>query len=319
MTHSSSLSSQSSAGEGSPAPPAKFTLGSILIGPNGMRAGWRLVIYLLLVAALASGLQFGVRHIAPLRAWLAAQSGNVLTAGPSAVGEILVFLVVLIPAVIMSKIERRPFDEYGLPVKEAFGKHFWLGLPYGFAMVTLLMASIAAFHGFSVTGIGASGPVALKYGILYAIGFLFTGFFEEFGFRGYIQYTLGSGIGFWPSALILSFLFGAGHMSNPGEAKIGALMAGSFGLLALFALRRTGSLWFAVGMHAGFDWTETFFYGVPDSGMLAQGHLLNSTFHGRNWVTGGTVGPEGSFLVFAILILSAVGIHFMFPAKNQPA
>ena len=96
-------------------------------------------------------------------------------------------------------------------------------------------------------------------------------------------------------------------------------MAGSFGLLALYSLQRTGSLWFAVGMHAGFDWTETYFYGVPDSGMLAQGHLLNSSFHGPDWLTGGTVGPEGSYLVFLLLILSAIGIDFMFPAKHTEA
>jgi len=31
------------------------------------------------------------------------------------------------------------------------------------------------------------------------------------------------------------------------------------------------------------------------------------------------VGPEGSYLVFGALILSAVAIHFMFPAKEQAA
>jgi hypothetical protein len=52
---------------------------------------------------------------------------------------------------------------------------------------------------------------------------------------------------------------------------------------------------------------------------LAQGHLLNSSFHGPNWLTGGTVGPEGSYLVFGVLVISAVAIHFMFPAKEQAA
>lgn len=318
-TNSSPLMPPSPAGETAPEERPAFTIRSIFLGPNGTRAGWRIAIYLVLVAALLGGLQFTIRHIQPLRDWLSAQPDAVLTAGPSAVGEILTFLTVLIPAVIMSKIEKRPFGVYGLPLKESFGARFWLGLPYGFAMVTLLVGSIAALHGFTITGIGASGAVALKYGILYAIGFLFTGFFEEFGFRGYLQYTLASGIGFWPAALILSILFGAGHLSNPGEAKIGAFMAGSFGLLALFSLWRTGSLWFAVGMHAGFDWTETFFYGVPDSGLLAQGHLLNSSFHGPDWLTGGTVGPEGSYLVFGVLLLAAVGIHFMFPAREHVA
>jgi len=318
-SNSNPLGPESPAGETAPAAPGSFTFGSLFEGPNGIRAGWRLAIYLLLVATLLTGMQLGLRHITPIRNWLSSQPVGVLTAGPESFIEVLSFLVVLIPALIMSKIEKRPFGDYGLPVSEAFGARFWVGVPYGFAMVTLLMAGIAAFHGFSISGVGASGAVALKYGFLYGIGFLFTGFFEEFGFRGYMQYTLGSGIGFWPSAVILSIFFGAVHLGNPGEAKLGAFMAGSFGLLALFSLRRTGNLWFAVGMHAAFDWTETYFYGVPDSGMLAQGHLLNSSFHGPDWLTGGSVGPEGSYLVFGILILAAVGIHFMFPAQHKAA
>jgi len=50
--------------------------------------------------------------------------------------------------------------------------------------------------------------------------------------------------------------------------------------------------------------------------MMANGHLMNSSFHGPNWLTGGTVGPEGSLLVFPVLLLWAVIIHFMFPARR---
>jgi uncharacterized protein len=294
-------------------------LHTVFMGPNGLRAGWRLAIYLLLVFACSRGATFAIRHIAPIRDWLRAQPSTVIAAAPLVFSEFVSVLVVLIPALIMMNIEKRPFGEYGLPPSQAFGKRFWQGVPFGFVMMTLLILFVGAFHGYSYEGIGATGAVAIRFAFLYGIGFLLVAFFEEFGFRGYIQSTLASGIGFWPSALILSILFGAVHLGNPGEAKIGAFMAGSFGLLALFSLRRTGNLWFAVGIHAAFDWTETFFYGVPDSGMLAEGHLLKSSFHGPAWLTGGTVGPEGSYLVFLVLVLSAVAIHFMFPAKQQAA
>jgi membrane protease YdiL (CAAX protease family) len=289
----------------------------IFLGPREIRSGWRLLIYLVLVAALVRGFGFVNIHVAPIREWLSAQPTDVITATPQIYGECIFVLSVFIPALIMAKIEKRRFAEYGLPAAEAFGKRFWQGVPFGFAMMSLLVAGIAVFRGYSMEGVGASGGEAVKFGILYAIGFLLVGFFEEFGFRGYLQYTLGSSIGFWPSAIILSVLFGAAHLGNPGEARIGAVMAGCFGLLALFSLRRTGSLWFAVGMHAGFDWTETFFYGVPDSGLLAQGHFLNSAFHGSPWLTGGSVGPEGSYIVFGVLVISAVAIHYMFPAQQK--
>src|SRR6266481_1524948 len=299
-TDSSSADSQLSVGAAN----SPSLLHTVFMGPDGLRAGWRLLIYLLLARGLRQASGFVVGHIASIRDWLNSQPTTVIAAGPMIFQECMAFLIVLIPALIMMKIEKRPFAEYGLPVKEAFGEKFWKGIPFGFAMMSLLLGLIATFHGYSYEGFGAGGTVAIKYAILYGIGFLLTGLFEEFGFRGYMQKTLASGIGFWPSALVLSFLFGYVHLGNPGEAKIGAFMAGSFGLLAAFSLRRTGSLWFAVGMHAAFDWTETFFYGVPDSGLLAQGNLLNSALHGPLWLTGGTVGPEGSYFVFGVLILS---------------
>jgi CAAX protease family protein len=75
------------------------------------------------------------------------------------------------------------------------------------------------------------------------------------------------------------------------------------GLFLCLTLRRTGNLWFAVGFHAAWDWGESFFYSVPDSGEIAVGHLMNSTSQGPKWLTGGTVGPEGSVLCLVIILI----------------
>jgi membrane protease YdiL (CAAX protease family) len=68
-------------------------------------------------------------------------------------------------------------------------------------------------------------------------------------------------------------------------------------------LRRTGDLWFAIGFHTAWDWAESYFYGVPDSGELVTGHLMNVSFSGPQWLTGGSVGPEGSWLCTALLVV----------------
>jgi len=49
------------------------------------------------------------------------------------------------------------------------------------------------------------------------------------------------------------------------------------------------------------DWGESFLYSVPDSGAVLPGHLLNSSLHGPDWLAGGSVGPEGSYLVFVVI------------------
>jgi uncharacterized protein len=287
----------------------------IFFGPKGLRAGWRILIFLMLVVVL----RYGVGAIRPLGRWARSLNSNGQTAAVIALTELINVVVVFAAAGLMTFIDKRTFADYGLPWNQAFGKRFWQGLPLGFVMLTLLLGSIGALHGYSIDGAAMAGSTAVKFGVLWGFAFLLTGFFEEFAFRGYLQSALGDGIGFWPAAILLGIGFGVLHMTNPGEAIFGALMAGSFGLVAAFALWRTGNLWLPIGMHAAWDWGETYFYGTPDSGLVAPGHLLNSSFHGAKWLTGGTVGPEGSWLVFAVLPIWALAIHFLFPAKRPSA
>ena len=72
-------------------------------------------------------------------------------------------------------------------------------------------------------------------------------------------------------------------------------------LFFCLTVRRTGSLWFAIGFHAVWDYAESFIYSVPDSGIMVPGHLMDSTFGGPRWLTGGHIGPEGSVFVFPLL------------------
>lgn len=291
--------------------------GKIFLGPHGIRAGWRILIAIAIFAALQVACSFALILIPEVRAWAHNRDKSVMTPGALLFGEGVTALIAILTGLIMTAVEKRSFADYGLPWNAAFRKRFWQGMPYGFAMLTLLMTLIAALHGFSLGGLALSGGEAMRYGFLYMIGFVLVAIFEEFSFRGYLQATLASGIGFWPAAMLLAIGFGALHLGNRGEAIFGAAMAGAFGLLAAFSLLRTGSVWFAIGMHAAWDWGETYFYSVADSGILAKGHLLNSSFHGPHWLTGGTVGPEGSLFVFFVLALAAVVIHYMFPAKQE--
>ena len=136
--------------------------------------------------------------------------------------------------------------------------------------------------------------------------FIFTGIFEESLLRGYLQYTLTRGIGFWWTAIILSTTFGAMHGSNPGESPVGLFSAAAIGLVFCLSLWYTGSLWWAIGFHAAWDWGETYFYGTSDSGMIAQGHFFSEHPTGTLLWTGGATGPEGSLLIVPLILLMAL-------------
>jgi CAAX protease family protein len=249
--------------------------------------------------------------------WMRTRPRAVLTPGAVLFSEGIRVVAVVATGDLMRRIENRSFADYGLPPGAAFGKRFWQGAAYGFAMLTLLMMSIGSLGGFSLGKVALDAAAAIRYGVLYLIAFLFVGFFEEASFRGYMQSTLAQEIGFWPAAAALSIWFGLLHVHNSGEGKTGLFLAGCFGMLAAFSLRRTGSIWFAIGMHAAWDWGESFVYGVPDSGVPAAHHLTAALLHGPVWLTGGSVGPEGSALVFTAIALGVLGLHVLFPSAKK--
>jgi membrane protease YdiL (CAAX protease family) len=221
-----------------------------------------------------------------------------------------------LPALVLARFEKRPWAAYGLPVRAAFGKLFWAGAAWGFASISFLLAAMYGLRVFEVGHLVLHGARIVKFGVFWAVMFLLVGLFEDFLFRGYSQFTLARVIGFWPSAVVLSCLFGLIHWQNGGEQWPGLLAAAAIGFFFCLTLRRTGSLWFAVGFHAGWDWGETFFYSVPDSGTLFPGHLLKSAFHGPAWLTGGRVGPEGSVLCFVVIAVVWVGFEKVY-AKSK--
>ncbi len=275
------------------------------------RAGWRLLIYLLFVVLfmLAGTFLTTVLHFPQV-----ARAG--ITATSMLVQECIGLIAALAAAAIMGVLEARPFGGYGLPRVGAFGARFWQGAAWGIAMIAGMIFLIRAFRGFSFGELALRGPAIWSYALLWGAVFLCVGLFEEFLFRGYAQFTIATGIGFWPAATALSAAFGAVHLFNLGEGKVGALSVFAIGMFFCLTLRRTGNLWFAVGLHAAFDWGETFLFSVPDSGIVAPGHLLNSSFHGPVWLTGGTVGPEGSVMAFAVVALAAVLFVIVYPAKE---
>ena len=291
---------------------------NIFVGPNGIRAGWRFAIFIAILAA-EIGIVIGALRLfhVPLHPPKGHQAATALGPWLIVIGEVFQFGLVLLAAFIMSKIERRPMGIYGIPLREAFGKKFWMGALVGIVGISLVIACIAAFGGGVHFGTIASLSPALAGAFFFwLIAFLFVGFAEEFSFRGYAQYTLATGIYFWPAAIVMSALFTLAHMSNHGESPAGLAQVFLFAIVFCFALQRTGNLWFGIGYHMAWDWGQTFFYGVPDSGLTSTQNLLHVTLTGPAWVSGGSVGPEGSVFTAVQLLLVFAFIAWRYPKNN---
>lgn len=266
-------------------------LRDVFLGPDGIYPATRWLIYLgmgWIVYQMEGWLLLSLRPFLGVLWW-----GMVIEASR--------MLAAILPAVVMARIEGRSFGDFGLPVRHAFGRNFWVGALWGIASLSILMLILRGTGAFEFGSLALHGVRIWKFAAYYAVLFLITGFFEDFLMRGYSQWVLAQGMNFWPAAALLSFAFGYIHGGNSGESMAGLVAAGLIGFFLCLTLRRTGTLWFAVGFHMAWDWGESYFYSVPDSGTVLPGHLLNSSLHGPDWLAGGSVGPEGSYLVFAVM------------------
>lgn len=294
-----------------PAPPPEGLASKLFFSQDGLRAGWSLLLY--------SSFGFMIWYLlAMVVSLIGGFREDSYSPQSVALGDLVTFAATYSAAFAMARLERLPVGVYGLPLKQASGKFFWQGVFLGLCEVTLLVGLIAAFGGYSFGNLALHGTGLIGWGLLWAVAFVLVGLSEEFMFRGYVQYTLTRGIGFWAAAACLSLVFGASHLLNPGEGIVGAANVAVTGLVFAFALKRTGNLWLAVGWHACFDFGETFLFSVPDSGFVSDHHLSNAVLHGPAWLTGGTVGPEGSAFGFLTMGIAALAIHFLFPAKKAP-
>jgi membrane protease YdiL (CAAX protease family) len=291
-----------------PAVPQPPPATSVFRGPNGIRAGWRALIFLAIVVGLVAAVNLGVWLVMHFLLHRPLQFGTASSLSPAAAilsdGSIFVFTG--LAALIMSRIEHRKWEQYGLPLRFAFRGDFWIGTLVGFLAISTSLLAIFAFHGFHLSGMAIHGKTILTATAAWTAAFVIVGLGEEFAFRGYLQFTLTTGMGFWPSAIVMSLLFGLAHAANPGETKFGLFSVVCFAMLFCLILRRTGNLWWVVGFHAGWDWGQTFFYGVADSGLPAYQNLFNSNFSGPRWLTGGSVGPEASIFTPLTLLLVAI-------------
>jgi uncharacterized protein len=314
------------------APPQPSALRKIFIGKDGLRAGWSLLIFIAIFVAIA----FCARTIGHKVHPPAPRAPNAPPepASPSFlfIAESVPFLVTVLVTWIMSRIERRPVSVYGLGGQRKLA-HFFRGLTWGIVCLSLLIFTLVKTGLLVIDGRLLFGSDIVRYGAIWLLGFLLVGMLEEYLTRGYVQYTLTRGLagvyqwafktrhskalGFWTAAVIFSFLFGLGHGKNPGESPIGLLSAGLAAMVFCFSLWRTGSLWFAIGLHTSWDWGQSFLYGVADSGLMAQHHLLATHPVGKPILSGGATGPEGSIFILPILGIIALVILFTLPSVRD--
>ncbi|MBV9570287.1 MAG: CPBP family intramembrane metalloprotease [Alphaproteobacteria bacterium] len=264
---------------------------------------WRAIVYFTLTF-------FALPMILdPLAAGLAErlQLGTALTPGVIAFAEGEQLLIALIATGLFAWYEGRRIDSYFLPFGQALGRRTWEGVLTGVVIAGGVAIGMIALGGMQVHGIALSGTALLTFAIAWLIAMVLVGLAEELWFRAYFLKTLWQAIGFWPASLIIAGIFAAMHyFFKDGENVWDVITLLWFSLLICYSVRKTGTLWFAVGLHFAFDYMQFFVIGSPNGTLVPQGRLLDVTFNGPAWVTGGVLGTEASLLMYPMLALATL-------------
>lgn len=216
-------------------------------------------------------------------------------------------LILLLFHFWLIKVENKPekLSSPGTAVKSAVG-----GLLIGSIIISIVIGILAA--------IGAYRAVVCPVGFVY-LGYYFlsswnVAVFEEVIFRGFLFRLLDERFNTMIALTISAFLFGGIHLFNSGGGVFQSVaIALEAGLILGAAYKYSGNIWFPIGIHCAWNYTEGVIFGSSVSGYHFPKSLLTSEFVGPEWLTGGEFGIEAS----VITVMVGLGLFALFMIKRN--
>lgn len=256
----------------------------IFMGPEGLRAGWSVVIFLAIFIGVAMGLSSAAHYVIQ-HAFHAKITGQMSVKG-TVLSESLGVLALLIAAWVVGRIESRRVLDYNLRGPHR-ARYFAQGLVAGFVALSVLVGGMAAGGWLHLGGITLNRTGMVEYAVGWGVAFLLVGCFEEGLARCYLLFTLGRGLNFWwglGMVAVMCTLFSLNHKAN-----------GLWGAYAIALLGLIPCLWLQLkkAPSTGFwnaAWVTSVFFG--------GGHTGNG---GENWI--------GIFAAAAIGFVFCVSVY----------
>jgi membrane protease YdiL (CAAX protease family) len=203
-------------------------------------------------------------------------------------------------------IEKRPVVELSRP---GMLRELGAGVLLGALLFSMTVGALAALGVYQVTG--SNGWAAM---LATVPAFILSGVLEEVVMRGIVFRIVERSLGSWIALAISAAIFGLLHLLNPGATLLnaGAIMVEA-GVMLAAAYMVTRRLWFCIGIHIAWNFTEGGIFSAAVSGGDSRG-LLQSKLTGADWLAGGAFGAEGSVVAVAIgvaagLVLLATAVR----------
>ncbi len=281
-----------------------------------LRAGWRILLFIIIFAAITIAAMSSVRAILGSLPKLSVLQWSIL----AVTATLAVFLA-------RRFLDKRSFTSLGLNVD----RYAVLDVVSGIINSALVMATVffmmlwsglIEFHGFSwwtdSVGVDVSFQTAILP-VVFAVAYKLTvvAWWEELVFRGYIFQNLVAGMGLMWAIIISSLVFGLIHITNPDGTVMGGILIALITPQLIYAYLKTGQLWLPMGLHLGWNFFQASIFGFAASGQDSPSMISQSPV-GPEWLSGGVFGAEGSVLIIPVTILSYFLVHYWVRATRQP-
>lgn len=267
----------------------------------GVRGMSLMLFRLLVFIALTAGLSYAMRYLIPLPRFTPSQSLSAsgwelwLRAIRSLIPTVLAYWL------LVRFVERRKVSELAA---NKFLTHSTVGWLVGMGIMLVAAGAMAVAGAYRIDGVNED---AYLVGPLVVLGLL-PGITEEIVARGILFRVVEEGVGSWAALIFSALLFGFGHAANPNATIWSSVaIAIEAGLLLGMAYAWTRSLWFCMGLHAAWNFTQGPLLGIPVSGFDVEGLLISRT-QGPEIISGGEFGAEASILTLVVCV--SLGLFF---------
>ena len=286
------------------------------------RALWRLVLFVLLLAAAGLALLSLQRTLPGAGQEFATSDAG--SAAQRRLARELIFVVLgalawVLPTLFAARFfDRRPVSDLGLQFTAAWWRDLCFGLFLGALLMFLVFLVELALGWITIEGtLYTRLPLPFWAALAWPLTlFLMVGIYEELMVRGYLMKNLAEGLSFNPlgrrlamllALLISAALFGQLHIGNPGASAISTIYLFLAGLMLGLAYLLTDELAIPIGLHITWNFFQGNVFGFPVSGT----NLNHTTFiavaqDGPELWTGGLFGPEAGLIGVAAMAVGAL-------------
>ncbi len=272
-----------------------------------LRAGWRILAFIIILMAIAVGGQTAVRA----------------ALGGLPRGSTLVLAIIAVAATIAVLIARRFLDRKSFVSLGFSGLgSAWKDLLFGFALSAAMAGAVlwlmVVFGFVSNVHVSWAGSATVMLLLSLLLPNIIVGYWEELVFRGYLLQNMVEGMGLNVAVVTSCLLYGLLHASNPNATLLSSAIIVLFGYLRIYGYLSTGLLWLSIGMHIGWNFFQSAVFGFAASGHAENQTLFSHDPAAPDWLSGGEFGPEGSVLIIPVLLLALFAMRLWTRRRKPP-